>query len=217
MLASGPFVSDILAFADAYPAVELELCLADDRKNQIEAGFDVSIRLGWLEDSALRARQLLSVRRRLCAAPQLVERMGAPQHPADLVNWPWVYETMLARFVDFTGPKDATYRVPTTGRLSTNHAETAKRFALAGAGAFASIDFLVAEELAAGRLVELLPDWRIPSAGAYAVWPANVSRNSLSMRFVDFLHAQVSLLRAKSEEADKIAIGAAHSQGRRGA
>jgi|APTNR8051073442_1049403.scaffolds.fasta_scaffold01691_2 DNA-binding transcriptional LysR family regulator len=217
MLASGPFVSDILAFADAFPAVELELFLDDDRKNQIEAGFDVSIRIGWLEDSALRARQLLSVRRRLCAAPRLVERMGEPQHPADLMNWPWVQETMLARFVDFTGPKDATYRVPTTGRLSTNHAETAKRFALAGAGALASIDLLVAEDLAAGRLVELLPDWSLPSVGVYAVWPANVSRNSLSARFVDFLHTQISLLRAKSEEADKIAIGAAHSQGRRGA
>ncbi|KAF0864006.1 MAG: LysR family transcriptional regulator [Pseudomonas mandelii] len=206
MLASGPFVDDVLAFADAYPAVELELCLDDDRKNQIEAGFDVSIRIGWLKDSALRARQLFTVQRRLCAAPELIERMGVAKHPADLLNWPWVYETMLPSFIDLTGPQNATYRVPIAGRLSTNHAETAKRFALAGAGAFASLDFFVFKELASGQIVELLPDWQLSSAGVYAVWPSNVSRNSLSMRFVDFLHTRVNAMRAQDEDAGKTAI-----------
>ena len=66
---------------------------------------------------------------------------------------------------------------------------------LAGAGAFAAVDFLVAEELASGALVEMLPDWRLASVGAYAVWPANASRNSLAMHFVDFLHARVAPVR----------------------
>jgi DNA-binding transcriptional LysR family regulator len=217
LLASGPFVDDVMAFAAAYPAVELELCLDDERKNQIDAGFDVAIRIGWLEDSALRARQLLSVKRRVCAAPALIERLGLPQHPADLVDWPWVQETMLAQFVDFSGPSNATYRVPMSGRLSTNHGETAKRFALAGAGAFASIDFLVTDDLAAGRLVELLPDWHLSSAGVYAVWPANVSRNSLSMHFVDFLHAQVDELRTKAEASGTLAPGPARTKRKRDA
>ncbi|TVO66807.1 LysR family transcriptional regulator [Denitromonas ohlonensis] len=206
LLASGPFVSDVLAFTEAHPAVALELCLDDDRKNQIEAGFDVTIRIGWLQDSALRARQLFSVKRHVCAAPELVKRMGTPKHPADLMNWPWVLETMLPRFVDFTGPKDTVYRVPMSGHLSTNHGATAKRFALAGAGAFASIDLLVADALADGRLVELLPDWQLSSAGVYAVWPANASRNSLSMHFVDFVHARVNAMRAKAEKAGKPSI-----------
>ncbi len=200
VVASGPFVDDVLAFTEAHPAVELNLSLDDERKNHIEAGFDVSIRIGWLTDSALRARQLFSVRRRLCAAPRLVERMGTPGHPADLLKWPWVHETMLARFVDFTGPQEATYRVAMTGNLSTNHAGAARRFALGGGGLLASLDFVVADDLAAGNLVELLPDWRLSSAGVYAVWPANVSRNSLSVRFVDFLHARVTPLRTKFEE-----------------
>lgn len=206
MLASGPFVDDVLAFAQAFPAVELELCLDDERKNQIEAGFDVSIRIGWLKDSALRARQLFTVQRRLCAAPQLIERLGMPKHPADLVSWPWVYETMLPRFVDFSGPQDASFRVPVSGRLSTNHAETAKRFALSGAGAFASLDFFVSEELSSETLVELLPDWQLSSAGVYAVWPNNVTRHSLSMRFVDFLHTRINAMHAQAEDAGKTAI-----------
>lgn len=206
LLASGPFVDDVLAFAQAYPAVALELCLADDRKNQIEEGFDVSIRIGWLEDSALRARQLLTIQRRVCAAPQLITRMGVPQHPADLMNWPWIQETMLAKFIDLTGPKDATFRIALNGRMATNDAGTAKRMAVAGFGAFGAIDFAVAEELAAGSLVELLPDWHLASAGAYAVWPANVSRNSLSMRFVDFLYTRLTSMRAKSAKVGETTV-----------
>lgn len=196
LLGSGPFVDDVLSFAAEYPAVEVELCLDDERKNQIEAGFDVSIRIGWLEDSALRARQLFSVRRRVCAAPELMERLGTPQHPVDLMEWPWVQETILARFVDFIGPEGATHRIPLAGRMSTNHVQTARQFAIAGAGVFAAIDFMVAEDLASGRLVELLPDWHLASAGVYAVWPANASRHSISMHFVDFIHAKVTAMRA---------------------
>ena len=195
VVSNGPFVDDVLAFAQAFPLVELELCLDDERKNQIEAGFDVAIRMGWLEDSALRARQLFTMRRRLCAAPALIAERGMPQHPADLLSWPWVQETMLARFIDLQGPGQASFRIPLSGRMSTNQGQTAKRFAVAGTGAFAAVDFLVAEELASGALVEMLPDWRLASVGAYAVWPANTSRNALSMHFVDFLHARIAPVR----------------------
>ena len=208
LLGSGPFVDDVLAFADAFPLVELELCLEDERRNQIEAGFDVAIRMGWLDDSALRARQLFTMRRRLCAAPKLIAQFGMPQHPADLLSWPWVQETMLPRFIDLSGPGDATYRIPLTGRMSTNQGETAKRFATAGSGAFASIEILVADELASGKLIELIPDWQLSSAGVYAVWPANASRHSLSMHFVDFIHAKVTALRAATKAAGPSAAGA---------
>ena len=194
----GPFVDDVLAFAEAFPLVDIELCLDDERRNQIEAGFDVAIRMGWLEDSGLRARQLFTMRRRLCAAPQLIERLGMPQHPVDLVSWPWVQEIMLPGFIDLTGPKKEVYRIPLSGRMSSNQGATAKRFAVAGTGAFAAIEFLVAAELASGSLVEMLPDWHLASPGVYAVWPANTSRNSVSMHFVDFLHARVAPLRERS-------------------
>jgi DNA-binding transcriptional LysR family regulator len=196
VVSGGPFVDDVLAFAEAFPLVELELCLDDERKNQIEAGFDVAIRMGWLEDSALRARQLFTMRRRLCAAPSLIAKRGMPQHPDELLSWPWVQETMLPRFIDLVGPDKANFRIPLSGRLSTNQGQTAKRFAVAGMGAFAAVDFLVAEELASGALVEMLPDWHLASVGVYAVWPANTSRHSLSMHFVDFIHAKVAAMRA---------------------
>ncbi|MBU2287395.1 MAG: hypothetical protein KKC85_13265, partial [Gammaproteobacteria bacterium] len=124
----------------------------------------------------------------------------------------WVQETILARFVDFIGPEGATHRIPLAGRLSTNHVQTARQFAIAGAGVFAAIDFMVAEDLAAGRLIELLPDWHLASAGVYAVWPANTSRNAISMHFVNFIHAKVTAMRTTAGAAGPSAAGLATTQ-----
>ena len=200
VVGTGPFVDDVLAFAEAFPLVELELCLDDERKNQIEAGFDVAIRMGWLEDSALRARQLFTMRRRLCAAPALIAKLGMPQHPADLLSWPWVQETMLPRFIDLAGPEqEPVFRIPLSGRLSTNQGQTAKRFAVAGTGCIRRGGLSGgAKNSRQARWLKCCPTGIWPRVGVYAVWPANTSRNSLSMHFVDFLHARVAPLRERS-------------------
>ncbi|MEN9384556.1 MAG: hypothetical protein RL323_1699 [Pseudomonadota bacterium] len=56
ILAQGPFVRDVHAFATAHPAVDLELLFTDERQNQVADSIDVVVRIGWLEDSTLRAR-----------------------------------------------------------------------------------------------------------------------------------------------------------------
>lgn len=192
VLAPGPFVDDMLAFADAFPAVELELGFDDERHGMVQEGFDVAIRIGWLEDSALRARKLLTLRRLVCAAPALLARHDPPANPTDLQGWPWIQQSMLPNFLDFTGPAEETCRVQLLSRITTNHVPAARQMAVAGAGLLSTLDFVVVEDLAAGRLVELLPEWRTAAPSAYAVWPANVAKGSLVSRFVDFLHQRIT-------------------------
>ena len=191
VLAPGPFVADVLAFVDAFPGVELQLDFDDERHNMVQEGYDVAIRIGWLEDSALRARKLLTVRRVVCAAPALIARHDAPANPDDLQGWPWIQQSMLSNFRDFTGPAEETCRVQLRSRITTNHAQAARQMALAGAGILTALDFVVEDDLAAGRLVALLPEWQTATPAAYAVWPANVAQGSLVLRFVDFLQQQV--------------------------
>jgi DNA-binding transcriptional LysR family regulator len=59
--------------------------------------------------------------------------------------------------------------------------------ALAGAGASVVPDFLVKDELASGRLVQLFADWELPGGGIYAVYPAARHRPSKVRVFVDML------------------------------
>jgi DNA-binding transcriptional LysR family regulator len=187
MLAGGPFMDDLSEFAEAYPEVDLDLHLDDARLNQLQDGFDVAIRIGWLEDSGLRARQLMNVQRVVCAAPALIAQHDRITHPEALENWPWVHSTMLPKFVDFTNAADETHRVEVNTQLTVNHADAARRLAIHGRGVIVSLGFLLADDLKAGRLVQLLPDWRLQAPGIYAVWPTNVAPGSLALRFVDFL------------------------------
>ena len=119
MLAAGPFMNDLSAFADAYPDVEIDLHLDDARVNQVQDGFDVAVRIGWLEDSGLRARQLMTVNRLVCAAPSLVDQRDPLGHPTELENWPWVRGSMLPRFLDFTGEDGEACRVQVKRRLNS--------------------------------------------------------------------------------------------------
>jgi len=192
LLATGPFIDDLAAFAESCPDVSLHLHLDDARQNMVRDGFDVAIRIGPLEDSGLRARHLFSAHRVVCAAPALLARHRPVRHPKQLESLPWVRDDTQSGFLDFAKPGAPPHRVELRGRITTTHADAAKHLAIAGAGVQVGPDFFVREELASGALVRLVPAWQLQPAGVYAVWPANASRASLALRFVEFLLARLA-------------------------
>lgn len=130
ILAQGPFARDVQVFAQAHPAVDLELLFTDERQNQVAESIDVAIRIGWLEDSTLRARKLFEVRRVLCAAPALLADHPPIRTPADLCALPWIASTALPDFLDLSSPHgDILIRSPNRGHHGLREAlSTAGRF-----------------------------------------------------------------------------------------
>src|SRR3546814_13750980 len=81
------YVSPLLPeFLLAHPRLRVSIDLSDQTLDLVSAGFDLAIRIGALEDSALVACKLASTRRVLCAAPDSLRRPGAPQTPEDLAR-----------------------------------------------------------------------------------------------------------------------------------
>lgn len=187
ILAQGPFVRDVHAFAQAHPAVDLELLFTDERQNQVADSIDVAIRIGWLEDSTLRARKLFEVRRVLCAAPSLLEQNPPIKAPADLAALPWIASTALPGFLDLRSPEGDIQRVHCNSRIAVNSGIAARELAVSGAGAFVALDFFAKQQIARGELVTLLDQWEPTRPSFYAVWPNNVARSALAQRFVDHL------------------------------
>jgi DNA-binding transcriptional LysR family regulator len=74
------------AFRRKYPAVELDILLADRTVDLVAEGFDVALRVATMTDSSLIARKLCSMRIPLCASPAYLERNGTPRRPEDLVQ-----------------------------------------------------------------------------------------------------------------------------------
>jgi DNA-binding transcriptional LysR family regulator len=184
-----PAVADYLALC---PEVLMDVTLNDRYLDVIEEGFDLAVRIGHLEDSSLIARRLAPVRMALGAAPDYVARHGAPQTPADLAHHNCLVYTYAAaqsewRFRDGAGKEKA---VQITGRLLANNGDLLRIAALQGQGVALGPTFILGEDIRAGTLVRLLPDYTAPEVGLYAVYPPGRHLSAKVRSFVDFLVAR---------------------------
>jgi DNA-binding transcriptional LysR family regulator len=176
------------AFSKKFPACRVDLLLADTKIDVVANQIDLSIRVGWLEDSNLQARRIGSFRQLLVAAPGVVKKRAVAQ-PSDLASLPFVAngglrEPLQWRFTrnDF---ERQTVRMNQTLTINTTPAVMAAT--LAGAGLSVLPDFLVMEDIKAGRLAHILPAWTLPAGGIHAVYPAARFRPPKITAFVAML------------------------------
>lgn len=185
----------IAAFTRKYPACNVELRLSDTKVDLIADHFDLSIRVGWLDDSSYQARRIGSFRQLLVASPELPQA-GTAIVPEDLVSLPFIANASLKEPLVWRFTKNDFD--PTTVRLRqsilTNSTPAAMAATLAGGGMSVLPDFLAADHLQANRLVQLLPAWDLPAGGIYAVYPAARFRPPKVVAFVAMLsqHQQSS-------------------------
>lgn len=181
-----PIVS---AFARQHPEVEVQLQLTDAPIDLVATGFDLAIRFGELPDSRLSARKLMSNRRFLCASPAYLETHGAPQTPAELTR----HACILHRQNDdaygiwrlSSGRHVETVKV--RGTLSSNDGDVVLGWALDGHGILIRSEWDLAKYLESGRLRAVLPDYTLPTADLYAVYPARRNQPARVRAFIDFL------------------------------
>ena len=164
-----PFISE---FMQRYTTLNIELLLNDQVVDMVEEGIDVSIRVGWLDDSNFVARKLGDMPRLLCASPGYIEQRGKPESPAELAGHDCIIFTRLPtpHHWIFTKNKHEE-RVKVKGRLKTNNAEAVRTALLKGMGIGTVSSFLVGADIKAGRLERLLSEYDSGSAGIYAILP----------------------------------------------
>ncbi len=188
------FVSDAAAaFVLAWPAVDIELHFSDRYVNIVEEGIDLAIRIGELEDSSLVSRRLSAVHLVTCASPDYVARRGRPLVPDDLHHHDCVRDRNYRRGARWPLMKDdQTVDVPIRGRLTVNGITATHRATLAGAGIGLLASYMVEDDLAQGRLVRVLADYRSAELPVSAVYPHRLYLAAKVQRFVDFLAARVA-------------------------
>jgi len=177
------------AFARAYPQVEVQLHLSDRPVNLVEQGFDAVVRFGELPDSRLTGRRLLRNERWLCAAPAYLAHAGVPQQPSDLV----AHSCLVIRESDETygswhlqqGAQQQTVKV--RGALSSNDGAAATAWAVDGHGILMRSYWDIAPLLAQGRLQRVLPQWSLPPADVYLVYPSRSDLSAKMRALSDFL------------------------------
>jgi len=175
-------------FCRIYPACRVDLILSDARMDLVANQIDLSIRVGWLTDSGQQARRISSFQQFLVAAPG-VARDLSPDEPEDLSSLPFVSNVALKEPLvwRFTRGEHERRTVRMKPGMTINTTPAVLEATLAGAGMSILPDFLVGDHVAAGRLVPILPGWKLPSGGIHAVYPAGRYRPPKVARFVEML------------------------------
>jgi DNA-binding transcriptional LysR family regulator len=151
----------------------LDIRLDDRFVDLVEEGFDLAVRVTRMEDSSLIARRVAPFGLVLVASPELVARLGMPKTPQDLSHLPCVVDTNNRSLANWAFDDSAgnPLTVSVKSRLEVNSPFAAKRAALAGLGFAIMPDFVAAQEIKSGRLVQVLPEYIKNGGGIYAVYP----------------------------------------------
>lgn len=179
------------AFMADNPRVRIDLLMTDRVVDIVGEGVDVAIRIAHLRDSELVARRLADSPRGFYAAPDYVARKGAPAASRDLerheclafsgqTHWPLI-------------ASDGAASVRVDGRFTCNSVEGLHQACLDGLGIALLSEWVVREDLAAGRLVPL--DLRDATADPLAIWAVYPTRRMLPSKvslFVDALHRKLA-------------------------
>jgi len=183
----------LLDFQTSFPEVTIDINLDDVKVDVIEEGYDLVLRLGELEDSGLQARCIGPHRFTTCASPEYLARHGVPGSPSDLNVHCCIH-----------------YRIPTTGRpenwaftgasptipikpaIVLNDGEALASAALSGLGIVQAPDYLVKDDIAAGRLRPVLEDYKCERGNVWLIWPSRSAALPRVRTFIDFIAERIS-------------------------
>lgn len=184
-----PAVAD---FHTAHPQLKVALTLSDALAAAEAGRFDMIVHIGSLPDSSMVAYPIAPNNRFICAAPAYLERHAAPRDPKELAGHDCIVlrenneDVTLWRF--HRRRQEVAVRVPAV--LSSNDGEVVKQWALAGKGLFVRSEWDVAELLAAGKLVRVLPEWSLPNADVVALAGSRAAMSRRATLFLAFLQAR---------------------------
>jgi len=184
------YVAPVVAeFLKQYAGVKVDLTIGERMVDMIDEGFDIAIRLTPPPDSSLIVRSLATWRHVLCCSPGYLESHPAPIKLSDLAGHNCVRHALYP-FGDewhFTDRKNVPAAVRVSGNLTTNSGETLRQVVLQGVGIGMAAGFLVAEDLEAGRLVRLLPEYRPVEMAMNTVYPHRHHLSAKVRSFIDLL------------------------------
>lgn len=177
----------IATYREHYPAMRIDYVPTDQKLDLIAERFDLSIRIGPMADSSLRAVVLEEIELWPVAAPSYLAKHGAPRKPADLASHEWIALSLLPSpwTIDLQRGERKT-RVKLRGSITVASNDALFRLVLQGTG-FSAFPCTadVRDEVAAGRLVRLLPGWGMRRMFLYAAYPGNIAPPAKTRTFID--------------------------------
>lgn len=179
----------VMAFQNQHPAVTVDLVLENRSVDLIYENFDLAVKYGRPEGQELVVRRIGLIRRILVASPEFISRVGAIDSPERLSEIPIITTPMAL------SPRDTltlqrqreTFEVPVRPVLRTNNADVIAATLLKGHAAGPVQQLLVSEELAAGKLIRILPEFEVKPTEAFLTYPSARFMRPVVRAFTDLV------------------------------
>lgn len=189
-LSSGALSTAVADFAKQHPNVALSVSYTDNVVGLIDDGFDLNVRVGWLDDSSMMSRKLAVGQRMLVVGKGYARNRVLPKRPTELEDWDWIRYRNRADTTSLLGPDGHEEKVTGRAQLEVDSIDALYHIACQNLGVTILPSFLAKQGIQDGHLLQLLPDWRLRELGIFAVWPDKSRRESLTLLFVRFLADQ---------------------------
>ncbi|MBV6748964.1 LysR family transcriptional regulator [Pseudomonas chlororaphis] len=181
------------ALREAYPSIEVDVILSDSLMDLVSDRVDVALRLRQSTDTSMVGIQLAKIRYHICASPHYLKSQGRPRSPGELV----AHNCIRCSVHGHLSPwklRDATgvvQEIEVDGWLVVSNSLALHQAALDHMGPVLLADWLVKEDLAAGRLIDLFPDYEAtPTDFDNTLWLLYTNRAYVPRRvrvFIDFI------------------------------
>ncbi len=183
-------------FSEQFPEIHATLELTDRYVDLLEDGMDLAIRIGSLADSSLFARQIGMATMVVCASPEYLSAAPNLSHPAELAIHACVVDTNFRMRNKWTFTVDGKSEVfEVASRLKVNNANAARTLALKGRGVVLTPSYMVTDDLANGRLVQLLGEFTTAELAIHALYPSKRHLTARVQRFIEFIAKRVQHIR----------------------
>lgn len=188
--AAGLVAPVIAEFLRLHPAMQVEWRPSDRLLDLAAEGLDLSLRATGPRDSSLRAAPLALFDVWCVASPGYLGRHGAPRQLAELAGHRWIAFTPIPHPWTLR-TRDGRQSVRLPRSVSTSSTAGGRALAIADAGVFAAPQFVLDADVAAGRLVRILPALKLPQVSFHAAWPGRGEPPAKTRAFIELAKARL--------------------------
>jgi DNA-binding transcriptional LysR family regulator len=175
-------------FIELHPNLHVEIEFEDKRVDLVAEGYDLALRIGYMQDSSLVARKISSSPMHFVVSPSYLEARGTPLTPDDLeYHQGLLYKSSLNQVHWQSTKANQIQRYKIQSKVVSNNGMALLEMTKAGLGISNSPDFFVKEALASGELVEILSEYKQKPLDIYVVYPNRRHLPAKVRAFIEFL------------------------------
>lgn len=175
-------------FIELHPNLHVEIEFEDKRVDLVAEGYDLALRIGYMQDSSLVARKINSSSMHFVASPSYLESRGTPLTPDDLeYHQGLLYKSSLNQVHWQSTKANQIQRYKIQSKVVSNNGMALLEMTKAGLGISNAPDFFVKDALASGELVEILSEYKQKPLDIYVVYPNRRHLPAKVRAFIEFL------------------------------